>query len=74
MYFAASLGYKWVLQLDDDACLIKEIPYDIVGYLESKNAWLGARTIVDNHLDMAWGLPELARYYIVSENVKVRNP
>jgi hypothetical protein len=70
MYFAASLGYKWVLQLDDDSAVHQTIPHNIVEFLNSRDVYLGARIIADNVLDYAWGLPELAKFFIVSESVK----
>jgi hypothetical protein len=70
MYLAMSLGYKWVLQMDDDSSIRERLTYNIVSLLNSRNAHLGARIIEENHLEYAWGLPELAKFYLISENIK----
>lgn len=65
---AKSLGYKWVLQLDTDSVVLKQLQQNLIAELDSKGAELGARAVT---IDTAvWGLPELTRYFLVSEQIQ----
>ena len=65
--FARSLGYKWALQIDTDSIVGERLEQNLVAELESRDAYLAARTTI---IDVpTWGLPELTRYFIVTEQL-----
>ena len=74
MEFVASLGYKYVLQVDDDSAFPDVLDFDLVHHLKAKDVWMAARTILpvdsDAVLEVTIGLPELARYFLVTEHMQ----
>jgi hypothetical protein len=65
--FLARLGYKWVLEINDDSALHQTIPHNIVELLISGDVYLRARIIPDNVLDYTWGyMTWLAKFRRVS--------
>jgi hypothetical protein len=65
--FADMLGYKYVWQLDDDSFFKSPVDFDIISYMKQHDLWLaGAKTLTDP-FKVTWGIPEIARMYIVAE-------
>ena len=74
MEFAASLGHKYVLQLDDDSAFPHVIDFNLLHQLAERDVWMAARTIlpVDSGsiLQVTVGLAELARFFLVTERMQ----
>lgn len=61
-------SYRYVLQIDDDAFLTEPIPYNIVTIMDSGCFKMGAREIKEDDASVMWGIAELSKYFIISEN------
>lgn len=65
--FARKLGYKYLLQVDTDSDVMEELTFNILDVMEDGNLDIAARAITQ---DVAtWGLSELTRYFIISEQI-----
>ncbi|MEW5316632.1 MAG: hypothetical protein WDW38_007992 [Sanguina aurantia] len=69
MQFARDSGYRYALQTDDDSFVTSPISYDIVEMLQAQGSLMAARNIKTDIPLIMWGLPELAKYFIVSERL-----
>ncbi len=71
MEFAARLGYKYILQIDDDAALLEPLKIDLVDYMRTNEIYMGARNIQENDMqDVTLGLAELAKKILVTERLQ----
>ncbi len=60
--FVRRLGYKYVLQLDDDAYIVEPVLFNIVASFHQQPVLMGLRRKVQTDIkDVLIGLPELAR-------------
>lgn len=67
--FADMLGYKYVWQLDDDSWFKKSVNFSMISYMQQHGLWVaGAKTLPDPHF-VTWGLPEMARLFLVGERM-----
>lgn len=67
--FADLLGYKYLWQLDDDSFFRSPVSVSMVDYMQRKDLWLaGATKYQDQHFVLR-GLPELARLFLVAEQL-----
>ena len=74
MEFAWKLGYKFVLQIDDDSALLQPIEYNLIQYMASQNLKMAARNIIaHDEPDVTQGLAELAKFFLVSEGLQPRS-
>jgi hypothetical protein len=70
--FVREMGYQYMLQLDDDTFAYDEFPFDIVQRLRNLGSVMGIRSALKwEPADLVAGLPELARYWMVTRNVSV---
>lgn len=65
--FARQLGYKYVLQVDDDSVFSEPVP-NLVDFMSTRNITLAGRNLVKDLDFVMMGLAELARYFIVTES------
>jgi hypothetical protein len=67
--FADMLGYKYLWQLDDDSFFRSPVNFSMIQYMQEKTLWIaGGKTLPDPHF-VTWGLPELARFFLVGERM-----
>lgn len=67
--FADMLGYKYVWQLDDDSFFRSPVNFNMVDYMQQHSLWVaGVKTLPDPHF-VTWGLPEMARLFLVAERM-----
>ena len=68
MEFAARLGYKYVLQVDDDSAFQAPVDMNFLETMQVHNLWLGARLIVpQDHVLVTTGAAEIAKLFLVME-------
>lgn len=67
MAFAAELGYSLVWQLDDDSFFTKPLRTNMLQFARERRLLMGAQRVAPDSPDVNWGLPELARSFLVSE-------
>ncbi|MCJ1368790.1 hypothetical protein MMC16_007938 [Acarospora aff. strigata] len=65
----SSMGYEWVIRVDDDSGFPESIPYDIVSVMEAKEATYGFRTMNQDSKAVTKALAEAAKYWLVSEDI-----
>lgn len=71
MEFAAKLGYKYVLQMDDDSAFPHPVTIDLVKHMAAQNISMAARNIISgDDADVTRGLAELAKFFLVSEGME----
>lgn len=67
--FADVLGYKYLWQLDDDSFFPEPVTVDMLAFMQKNDLWIaGRQTMSDPHF-VTWGLPELARLFLVGERM-----
>lgn len=69
-HFLHRLGYKYALQFDDDSRLLAPVPYNIVERMQEGQHHWAARNVVHDEVWVTTGLPELTRYFIVTEGLQ----
>lgn len=62
-------GYRYVLQTDDDTFVMEKFPMNIVTLMKSSNFGMAAREIKEDDSSVMWGLAELAKYFLTTEQV-----
>lgn len=62
-----SLGYRYIVQTDDDAFLIEPVSQNLVTYMELDQKFVAAYYIQKDDSAVMWGLAELAKYFIMTE-------
>ncbi|GIL51779.1 hypothetical protein Vafri_7689 [Volvox africanus] len=67
--FARDMGHRYVLQIDDDSFILSPVGFNLVEAFDRKGYLMGARNIMTDHPYVTWGLPELARYYLVTHKL-----
>ena len=71
MQFASRLGYRYILQLDDDSAFMAPLRFNLVQHMSKYNLRMAARNIIESDgPDVTRGLAELARFFLVSEDVR----
>ena len=65
---AASLGYSTLLQVDDDSYFPAPVTEDVFGSFAGRGLKMAGHTSIDAPY-VTVGLPELTRYFVVTENV-----
>lgn len=74
MEFALELGYKFVLQIDDDSAFLQPIEYNLIQYMASHDLKMAARNIIaHDEPDVTQGLAELAKFFLVSEGLQPKS-
>lgn len=69
--FVHALGYKYMLQIDDDTLMMQSINFNIVDRFSSSGMAFGYRDkIYEDDPVVLLGLAELAKYWLVSRGVK----
>lgn len=68
--FARSLGYEYALQVDDDSEFPTLVQTNIFEVMKNKNLKIGGRGSFPDAARVAVGLPELTRYFIVTEGIQ----
>jgi hypothetical protein len=68
--FAYHLGYKYILQVDDDSWFTSRIMQNIVQLMETQNYTLAGRILNTDPVLVTTGLPELVKYFLVVEGHK----
>lgn len=66
--YAQQRGHKYLLFIDDDSFIRSKLPVDFITLLNSKNILMAYRHIIQD-TDPAIGLAELARYFLVSNQL-----
>ncbi|GIL51801.1 hypothetical protein Vafri_7720 [Volvox africanus] len=67
--FARAMGHRYVLQIDDDSFILSPVGFNLVEAFDRKGYLMGARCISRDVPFVIWGLPELARYYLVTHKL-----
>ncbi|KAG2485554.1 hypothetical protein HYH03_015720 [Edaphochlamys debaryana] len=67
--FVRDMGHRYVLQLDDDSFITGPVGSNLVELFDSNKLVLGARKKSHETSYNSWGLPELARYFIVTHKM-----
>ena len=71
MDFARRLGYTYVLQIDDDSFFPDPVEMDILHTMRTRNIDVAVSVIKDDEsIAVTSGLPELTRYYLVTEQLE----
>ena len=71
MDFAAKIGYKYILQMDDDSAFPDPVTFDLVKHMLAQNLSMAARNIISgDDADVTRGLAELAKFFLVSEGIE----
>ena len=71
MSFAQRLGYPYMLQLDDDSRFTGPLKTDLLQFVRSRDLDLAARRAVSDADFVTQGLPELTRYFLVTEALTI---
>eukprot|EP00878_Enallax_costatus_P014587 GHUV01015258.1.p1 GENE.GHUV01015258.1~~GHUV01015258.1.p1 ORF type:complete len:370 (+),score=54.36 GHUV01015258.1:1049-2158(+) len=61
------LGYRYVWQLDDDSEITMPINTKLVEWMQDNNYVMSGRGAYQDIPDVTWGLPELAKTFLVAE-------
>lgn len=64
--FGKTFGYKYMLQIDTDSAVLERLNFNLIEVMSEGDFQLGAHTITE---EVAYGLPELTRFYIVGEQI-----
>ncbi|GLI65812.1 hypothetical protein VaNZ11_009435 [Volvox africanus] len=68
-HFAKKMGHRYVLQLDDDSFILSPVGTNLVELFDRHGYLLAARNAQRDPPIVTWGLPELARFYLVTNKV-----
>ncbi|KAG2445025.1 hypothetical protein HYH02_008893 [Chlamydomonas schloesseri] len=68
--FARELGHRYVLQMDDDSYIVGPVEANLVQLFDRRRLALGVQKLVKDPPLVTWGLPELAKYFIITHQVK----
>jgi Glycolipid 2-alpha-mannosyltransferase len=68
--FAAALGYKYLLQVDDDSWFPEPVGLNYITHMQQQQLHIAARTISQDSVKVFSSLPELTRYHLVSKNLE----
>jgi Glycolipid 2-alpha-mannosyltransferase len=68
--FAAALGYKYMLQVDDDSWFPEPMSLNHITYMQQQHLHITARTISHDNVKIFSSLPELTRYHLVSKGIE----
>ncbi|KAG2497291.1 hypothetical protein HYH03_004874 [Edaphochlamys debaryana] len=68
-YFVRTMGHRFVLQLDDDSFILSPVGRNLVAMFDQNGLKIAARQMYEEPPGVTWGLPELARYFIVSHKI-----
>ena len=68
-YIARLLGYDYVLQVDDDSEFPHSVGERVIDRMEAQGLKLAGRAAFPESHEVAVGLPELAKYFLVTERV-----
>ena len=71
MSFAYRLGYPYLLQLDDDSRFPSPLKTDLLHFVRSRDLDLAARKVLITPAGYHQGLPELTRYFLVTEGMDI---
>ena len=71
MSFAQRLGYSYLLQLDDDSYFTSPLETDLLHFARSRDLDLAARKAYSDEVFVTQGLPELTRYFLVTEALDI---
>ena len=66
---AASLGYSTLLQVDDDSYFPAPVTEDVFGSFAGRGLKMAGRVTSADDPETTVGLPELTRYFVVTEDV-----
>ena len=69
MGFAQRLNYPYLLQLDDDSYFTSPLRIDLLQFVRSRDLDLAARFTFSDADFVTQGLPELTRYFLVTEKL-----
>ncbi|DBB14304.1 TPA: hypothetical protein ACH3X3_001241 [Trebouxia sp. C0006] len=70
MEFALKLGYKYVLQTDDDSGFAEPIDTNLIKFLGANQVYMAARNIIlEDPQDCTLGLAEIAKLFLVTERL-----
>ncbi len=65
-HLLGTLGYKWVLRLDDDSVIKAKVKHNLVTWMEANGKHYGYRMWRNDGADVTWSLPELTAWYLTS--------
>ncbi|KAG2430897.1 hypothetical protein HXX76_009870 [Chlamydomonas incerta] len=68
--FARDMGHRYVMQLDDDSYIVGKVEQNLVQQFDSRNISLGAQKLLQDWPLVTWGLPELAKYFIMAHQLQ----
>ncbi|GIM13600.1 hypothetical protein Vretimale_16671 [Volvox reticuliferus] len=68
-HFARKMGHRYVMQLDDDSYILGPVGTNLVELFDRHGYLLAARNAQRDPPIVTWGLPELARFYLVTNKV-----
>ncbi|PNH09839.1 hypothetical protein TSOC_003488 [Tetrabaena socialis] len=63
--FARERGHRYVLQLDDNSYITGAVGQDLVALFDREAYHIGVQRMAVDPPLVAWGLPELARYFLL---------
>jgi hypothetical protein len=69
-HFLNTLGYRWVLRLDDDSVIMDKVKHNLVNWMEANNKQYGLRAWRNDAVDVTWSLPELTAWYLTSRELQ----
>ncbi|KAG2495997.1 hypothetical protein HYH03_005920 [Edaphochlamys debaryana] len=67
--FARAMGHRYLLQLDDDSYITGPVNHDLVTMFDRHGYWLGVHTWTTDPPLVTWGLPELAKFFLLTYQV-----
>ncbi|PNW83417.1 hypothetical protein CHLRE_05g243900v5 [Chlamydomonas reinhardtii] len=68
--FARDMGHRYVLQMDDDSFIVGPVDRNLVQLFDRRRLALGVQKLVRDPPLVTWGLPELAKYFILTHQVR----
>jgi hypothetical protein len=67
--FVRSMGYPYILHMDDDLFILNPVKYNIVENFKNANFVFGSWKHIEGEIrQVLMGLPEFVRYYMVTRN------
>ncbi|KAG2430898.1 hypothetical protein HXX76_009871 [Chlamydomonas incerta] len=68
--FARAMGHRYVLQMDDDSYIVGPVGRNLVQLFDRRRLALGVQKLLRDPPLVTWGLPELAKYFIITHQVR----
>ena len=74
MEFAYSLGYKYIMQTDDDSAFLQPVQESLLRHMEDNRLLMAARTVLPSDpQEVTLGLAEIVKLFLVTERLEPAN-